>query len=59
MTSQVHVEAIIYFNETVFNDGVSIWSKQPVYERCGRNLGMSSKYQNKKKHPYQHMSGNI
>jgi hypothetical protein len=30
-----------------------------VTERCGQTLGTSSTYQNKKKCPYQHVSGNI
>jgi hypothetical protein len=32
---------------------------QGVTERCGQTLGTSSTYQNKKKCPYQHVSGNI
>jgi hypothetical protein len=34
-------------------------SMYSVNERCGQTLGTSSTYQNKKKYPYQHVSGNI
>jgi hypothetical protein len=32
---------------------------QTVNERCGQTLGTSSTYQNKKKYPYKHVSGNV
>jgi hypothetical protein len=33
--------------------------RETVIERRGQNLGTSSTQQNKKKRPYQHVSGNI
>jgi hypothetical protein len=48
--------AIISKEEFMFS---FVYGVQDVTERCGQTLGTSSTYQNKKKCPHEHVSGDI